>query len=143
MKLQLKANNPLVVKAARERSRILKELGKTVDPKTARIAKLKPITPKPIPSAEDPKTIIVGEDGDETFVVQVTAGSAHELAANLRSFAEGFEEGAEHRIPLHGASFANQTLVKPVRKGAIDRALTRPAPTEIREDPPGPTQRLR
>lgn len=45
MKLRLKANNPLVVKAARERSRILTELGRTVDPKTARIAKLTPVEP--------------------------------------------------------------------------------------------------
>ncbi|MCP1414390.1 hypothetical protein [Paenarthrobacter sp. A20] len=126
MKLRLKANNPLVVKAARERSRILKELGKTVDPKTARIAKLKPITPKATPTTDDPKTIIVGDDGDETFVVRVTAGNAHELATSLRSFAEGFEEGAEHGVHLNDGSFASGSVIARVGNGAIDTALTRP-----------------
>lgn len=43
MKIRLRANHPIVVKAAQERSRILKELGRNVDAKTARIAKLKPV----------------------------------------------------------------------------------------------------
>lgn len=59
MRVKLRANNPLVVKAARERERILKELGKEVDSKTARVAKLEPVESDD--NSEAPTNISVGE----------------------------------------------------------------------------------
>lgn len=111
MKLRLKANNPLVIKAARERSRILKELGHPVDAKTGRIAKRKPLdSPRSGPTTDMPSTpdegvlvlsadeILKGSHGEITevqFPVKVEPGKVvriyskyggQEIKANANEF---------------------------------------------------------
>lgn len=82
MKLRLKANNPLVIKAARERSRILKELGRPVDAKTGRIAQRTPVESRRTqPTRDVPPTT---DEGVVTIAAEERLRTGHAEVTELR-----------------------------------------------------------